>query len=537
MDEDGALDEAVVALLDAAPAPVVATTPDGRVGYANLRALSTFGWSAEELLGRPVEVLVPPESVDGHARLRAAYADPDAPHRSTDARELVARRRDGSQFPAEIGLLPLRVGGATWVVATIRDLTTRAEVQQRLRESNRAYLTLARTNQAVVRATDEAALFRDVCRVVVVQGDYLGAWIGVPDDGRVRRVASAGALEDYFAALDIVLDPADPRGRGPTAVAVRDGRPYFSSDFMADVATTPWHDLAAPFGIAALATLPLRCRGEVVAALMIYSQRSHVFDDAMRDLLLNLGENLSSALDGFEQERRLVDLARQRSELAERLMVAQEEERGRIAADLHDESVQALAALDLRLALLAKRARRAGDGAGDGAAGDAGLAADLEKVRTGVVTVSQQLRDLLFELEAPTPGQTPLEMVREVAAHALEGAGVRWDVEVDDALPLPSLGTAVRGQVLRILKESLLNVRHHARATRVTVRLTPTGSGLGVVVRDDGVGFDPATPAVRGHRGLKNLVDRADVAGGWLRVEPGDPGTVVRLWVPAGTDG
>ena len=523
----GALDEAVVALLAAASDPVVAMAPDGTVGYANPRALTAFGYAAEELAGRPVEVLLPAELTTAHVRLRSAYAAAPEVRVAAQGRELFAVRRDGSQFPTEITLMPLEAAGGTWVVATIRDLTSRAEAAQRLRDSNRAYLTLARTNQAIVRAQDAASLYREVCRIAVVQGGYLGAWVGVADAQRVRRVASAGALEDYFSALDIVLDPADPRGRGPTAVALREGVPYFSSDFATDAATGPWHVLAAPFGIAASATMPLRCGGRVVAVMSLYSQRAHVFDDQMRELLLAMGENVSFALDGFDAARRLVEVARERRELSERLVAAQEEERDRIAADLHDESVQVLAAVDLRLGLLARRLEEQ----------TPDLVADLEQTRSDVVGVGEQLRHLLFELETPAAGQTAVQMVRDVAAHVLDGAGVHWDVELlsGTSAPepeVPAMSPTVLHQAVRMVKESLANVRKHADATHVRIELAPTRTGLEVSVRDDGRGFDPASTPEPGHRGLKNLADRAAVVGGWLRVEPAGTGTVVRFWVP-----
>ncbi|GAB3654883.1 hypothetical protein GCM10027596_07020 [Nocardioides korecus] len=526
MAEVEVLDAAVLALLGSAPNPVVAMTPDGTVGFANDRALAAFGYEAGDLLGRPVEVLVPPELTAAHVRLRSAYAAAPEVRTAADGRELFARRRDGTQFPTEITLMPLETPAGTWVVATIRDLTSRAEAAQRLRDSNRAYLTLARTNQAIVRAPDEAALYREVCRIAVVQGGYLGSWVGVADGERVRRVASAGALEDYFSALDIVLDPEDARGRGPTAVALREGVPCFSSDFRADAATGPWHELAAPFGIAASATMPLRCGGRVVAVLNLYSQRSHVFDDQMRELLLAMGENVSFALDGFDSARQLAEVARERRLLAERLVAAQEEERDRIAADLHDESVQVLAALDLRLGLLARHLE---EQAPD-------LVPDVDQARVDVVAVGLQLRHLLFELETPAAGQTPEQMVRDVAAHVLDRAGVHWDVELRTGSSAGPEGLVmsptVLHQAVRIVKESLTNVRKHADAAHVRIELAPTRTGLGVTVHDDGRGFEPSSASEPGHRGLKNLADRAAVVGGWLRVEPADPGTVVRFWVP-----
>lgn len=518
----GGLDEAVVQLLDAAPTPIVAVDPDGLIGYVNAPVVDQYGYAAAELLGEPVEVLVPDRLRSRHAQLRTAYGAEPRLRSAADGQDYRVRHSDGRVLPAEISLLPLRTAGGTWVVASVRDLSHRARAEQQLRDSNRAYLTLARTNAAIVRAPDRRRLFEETCRIVVVQGGYLGAWIGVPEGGRVVPVASAGALEEYVEQLRIVLDEDDPRGRGPTAVAMREGRPYFSGDFAADATTAPWQRLAAPYGIAASATVPLRCGGRVVSVLSLYSARPHVFDDQMRELLLGMAENLSFALDGFDRQQRLVEVAEERTLLAERLIEAQEEERGRIAADLHDESVQALASVDLRLGLLARRAR----------AESAALVPDVERAQRSVALVGEQLRDLLFDLESPDPGVPLEQLVLEVTHHLFEGTGVRTRVTSNEHPGSRPLSPAVRAQALRIVREALLNARKHAGAAEVEVHLEVSASGAEISVSDDGTGFEATTTSAPGHRGLKNMADRAAVAGGWWRVEPGDPGTVVRFWVP-----
>ena len=277
-----------------------------------------------------------------------------------------------------------------------------------------------------------------------------------------------------------------------------------------------------PYGIAASATVPLRCGGRVVAVLSLYSARPHVFDDQVRELLVGMAENLSFALDGFDRQRQLVEVAEERTQLAERLIAAQEDERGRIAADLHDESVQALASVDLRLGLLGRRAR----------AEAPGLVADVVRAQHSVASVGEQLRDLLFDLESPAPGVPLEQLVLEAIHHLFEGTTVRTRVTSTEQPGAEALSPPVRAQALRIVKEALLNARKHAGAGEVEVHLEVSGTGAEVSVRDDGSGFDPATTSAPGHRGMKNMADRAAVAGGWWRVEPGDPGTVVRFWVP-----
>jgi signal transduction histidine kinase len=94
-------------------------------------------------------------------------------------------------------------------------------------------------------------------------------------------------------------------------------------------------------------------------------------------------------------------------------------------------------------------------------------------------------------------------------------------------------GEDVRVSFYRIAQEAIGNVRKHARATHVDVRLTSTDGGLLLRVVDDGEGFEPAGPVPPGHLGLATLTERAELAGGWCRVEsaPGE-GTVVECWMP-----
>jgi signal transduction histidine kinase len=99
---------------------------------------------------------------------------------------------------------------------------------------------------------------------------------------------------------------------------------------------------------------------------------------------------------------------------------------------------------------------------------------------------------------------------------------------------VPRIGGATAAQVLRIAQEALGNAMRHAAAERITVRLGGTGGRLLLAVTDDGCGFDPAGPEVRGQRlGLTSMEERATELGGTLRVtsELG-AGTTVLLEIP-----
>ena len=508
-------------LLDAAPIAVVAVDGDGLVTYANPSVTQSFGWDTGELLGRPVETLVP-SGIDGVER-----TDPlpgPAPRPGGGGHEVRGVRRDGTPVAVEVTVTQLPVGesGESWVVAGIVDVSNQRSTEGRLVTVVRAYLTLAQMNQAIVRAPDAATLYAETCRVAVEQGGYLGAWVGEAGaDGRVRPLATAGVLDDYIDRLDISVDPADPRGRGPTALALREGQPCYSADFRSDAATAPWHELAAPYGIEASATLPLRRAGRPVAVLSLYSGRSGEFDEDMRGLLGQVGENVSFALDGFAAAERLRYVAAQRSELLRRLVSAQEGERALIAADLHDDSVQALAAIDLRLGLLRNRLEQAAPE----------LVPSVDTIQETVAHAVDGLRRLLFDLEPPAEHSSCEAAVREAAAHIFVGQPLVWTLDCDDDVSLPGVEQA---QALRIVKEALINVRKHAQADRVDIVVRNRHGGVEVTITDDGVGVDPdRLVPVPGHRGLETMRDRAELTGGWLRLEqPPAGGTTLHFWIP-----
>jgi PAS domain S-box-containing protein len=519
-------DNPVYAFLDAAPNAVLVVTPDGLIDYINPVACEAFGYQCAELVDQPVERLVPDDLVARHVGLRAEFLAHPLSRPIGTGRELNAKRKDGSLFPAEISLSSVQWSGRSLVVAFVVDITGRLQDRDNLNELIRLYLTLAQMNQAIVRASDAVSLFSQTCLIAVEQGGYKGAWVGQRGDGdTVRCVASAGALDRFVAQLKTSTDPESPRGNGPTGRVMREGTSYYAQRFVSDEATVPWRHLGADFGIKSTATLPLRCGGNVVATLTLYSGRADVFTGEVRTLLEGMADNVSVALDGFDGVATLHGVALQRTELARRLVVAQEVERSRIAADVHDDSVQALAALDLRLGLLKRQVLVAAPE----------IAETVEELRATVGLVRAGQRDLLFELEPPSPDSHLLAMLQEAASHVFADSDIRCSVTAD-LTRCPdnrALSQTDRGQALRIVKEAMLNARKHSGASRVSVKVTPKQNRVDVEVTDDGSGFDTSQSAsAPGHRGLANMLDRAMVSGGRCRVASGEGGTSVRFWMP-----
>ena len=221
-------------------------------------------------------------------------------------------------------------------------------------------------------------------------------------------------------------------------------------------------------------------------------------------------------------ETAMRELAEQRKLLLDRLVDAQDAERARIAADVHDDPVQALAAVDLRLGLLRRQVRaQAPD-----------LLPALDPLQQSVTGATDRLRALLFDLEPPDLEHGLAGALRHAAEEIFEAGPIRWRVRVDAE---PKAAEATRSVAYRIAREAMINARKHASAQHVEVTVVARDGGLELVVTDDGVGVgrEPVRSS-RGHRGLSTMQDRAAAAGGTCTVTPRDPvGTVVRLWLPA----
>ncbi|MER5758818.1 sensor histidine kinase [Streptomyces sp. NPDC002082] len=219
-------------------------------------------------------------------------------------------------------------------------------------------------------------------------------------------------------------------------------------------------------------------------------------------------------------ERRAAEQAlTERRRLFAHLVRAQELERRRIAWDVHDDSIQAMVAVGMRLQLLAERA-------GEPHAGD------LSELDASVREAVDRLRSLTFRLQPP--GIDRHGLIESLSQHLDDVVLGSWGLESSIEHTLsnePAPETAIT--IFRIVQEALLNVRKHARARTVRVSVTNEDQGLLVRVVDDGTGQAANTHRRNEHFGLIEMRERAETAGGWwtLRSEPGT-GTTVEFWVP-----
>jgi signal transduction histidine kinase len=237
------------------------------------------------------------------------------------------------------------------------------------------------------------------------------------------------------------------------------------------------------------------------------------------------GEVLGSAgvgRDVTERNRALAELAATRADAeAANLIVAQEEERRRIAGEIHDDSVQALIAVGLRLEVMRRRL-------------SAEEAALLDEVAAATEAATSRLRRLMFELYPPNLDREGfVAAVRLYLVETFGPPGTAWSIS-GGTDPEPTRVTSMLAY--RLTREALANVARHAEAATVAVTVSGRDGGVAVTVTDDGCGFDidGAAAGAPGHLGLRSLHTMAEAAGGSFHVSsrPG-AGTTVELWLPA----
>ena len=372
---------------------------------------------------------------------------------------------------------------------------------------------------------------------IVVRGteDLLTGWIGVCVDDTERRQseetlrAAKERAEQLIETSKAIVLSLDPDGMILIAnKAAEEITGYTREELQArnwfDVLTPRdrYPDVWAEFERLVSGAVPKRFENPVLTKTgeerIVVWENSQVFDRGKVAGLVSVGIDITETARAKREAERslaLLEIAdEERRHLLDRIVRAQEQERRRIAADIHDDSVQILTALALRLDVLSGRVE------------DPDVLQQLSEIKDTARAAISNLRQLMFELHPPILDREGLAAALKLLLEQLReesGVEVRLDNRLGDGPVLETSAAAYR-----IAQEALVNVRKHAHARRVGVELAERPAGLYVRVTDDGRGFTIGDPPAPGHLGLVTMRERVETAGGWIRIdsEPGRGATV-----------
>jgi two-component system, NarL family, sensor histidine kinase UhpB len=442
----------------------------------NPAAERLFDCPADELLGGSLARFIPPPYRDAHAALVRAFAAEQTPTRAMAAgRRVPMLRSDGSTRPVEIALSRFQLaesgGHRTYYAALLRDMGDERDLEDQL-------AALQLRMRAVFELSPIAIWICEDDRLAYANR-ATARLFGTPTIDRLIGRSLSSLLDgESHTALRLEIERA-LAGTEPGAIV--SGRLTRADGEQREIEI-------------ALAALPDHGRTTV-------------------QMVVN---------DVTARHREALDMKRSRRALralSASVVEAREEERRRIARELHDELGQRLTALKIDLSNLAATAKL-----------------DPEDAR--VSSMSAMLDDTLASVRRIASDLRP-SMLDDLGLNAAiewlaRDASRRMGIPVQTQLPPtePVVDQRVAIALYRMVQEALTNVARHAKARTVDIRLRRQGASLRLAVSDDGVGLDAAetAPTRRGAVGLIGLRERAHMLGGEVTIGP-RPGGGTRVSV------
>lgn len=455
---------------------------DGRgcIVLANPPAEALFGYAPGELHGTSVDALLPQGLQEAHARWRQTFGEKPRARAMGSDMELYARCRSGREFPVEVSLSPLEtVSGETLVMATVHDISRRKQAEAALQESEARMRAIFDTAVDAIVTIDEHG---GIDRFNAAAENLFGYREDEVQGKNISLLMPSPYRESHDNYLKSYRDTGERKiiGIGREVIGQRrDG-----------------------------STFPI----ELSVAEMRFGDR-RMFTGMIRDI----------------SARKQAEQALQQSQLELRRLSAhqeqvKEQERKRIAQEIHDELGAVLTGIKAYVSVSIDRAVRAGLPA------DPLLVETASMTETAIHTVRRVITDLRPSVLDHLGVWDALEWY---AGQIEERARLACLCAFDDTVLNAQLDAERSTMVFRIVQEALTNVVRHAEASTVWLKARCEDEDIVVQVEDNGKGIDGERLQNRDSWGLKGMYERSRHFGGDLQITgaPGK-GTIVELRFP-----
>jgi PAS domain S-box-containing protein len=507
------------AIVDCSNDPIISKNLNGVITTWNAAARRLFGYSAEEAIGQPITIIIPPELTGEEReilrRLRAGER--------IEGHETVRITRDGRRLDVSVTISPVRGTSGAIVGASkiLRDVTESKRTQAALRASEQRLATetagariLQSISTRLISESTQESLFAQIldAAIELMAADAGSIQMLAPDLKLLTLLGSKNVHPESAAFWQSVTAEANSTcGR-----ALRTGERVLVSDVERCGVMAGTQDLEEyrRSGIRAVQSTPLRSRsGRPLGMISTHWRTPHSptdHDFTLFDVLVRQAADLIERAQGEEAL----------CTASQRLIQAQEDERARIARELHDDVNQRLAVIAVRLGTLAAARTK--------------MTKDIQKI----VDAQRQVVGLLKDVQALSHRLHPpqleyLGLAKASAAKCRELSG-QHGVEINfhaESLP-KGLAQRIDLCLYRVLQEGLQNAVKHSGAARVDVLLRGCTDHIDLRIEDHGVGFDLRATERRG-LGLTSMKERLKAIAGQLviRSQPGE-GTSICARVP-----
>jgi PAS domain S-box-containing protein len=471
-----ALSEARLRMIfETASEAILTVDDDQTIVMANAAAAHMFGYFSERLVGTSLDRLIPLQHRARHRRDVAAFGGSGQARRPMGrVAEVHGLRADGSEFPAEAAISHASLRDHHLFTVVVRDITRRRQAEKELRNSELR-------QRRLMELLPDAVLIETGNRITYANAEAQRLFGG-----------SAAALI----------------GQSPASLVQLSSSPVSSQRqalLKSDVRALPREEL----------TIRRFDGGERI----VESTTASIVDRGETSVVMVLRDVTELRRMEAELERSHLDL--------QRLVAAQDEvqenERRRIAMELHDDLQQTLAAIKIDVSAAASQ--------GDSAPG-----------RQAPLRSAQELADRAIESTRRIIGDLRPQMLDDLglvpalqllAAQFEQRTAIGCRLEADEPGLEGLLWPQASSALYRIVQEALNNVAKHSGARQVEIRLAADAAGIALRVADDGAGLPEAVQRRQGAVGLIGMHERVRMLNGTLTLSKGQPrGTVVEVMVP-----